>query len=62
VFPVRYEQSFYIPEDGILHSHRSGNLKFYKVKLSPSQAVKAHTCVSSEVRTGFLYPRRWHSS
>jgi hypothetical protein len=23
VFPVRYELVFYIPKDGILHSHRS---------------------------------------
>jgi hypothetical protein len=28
VFPVRYELGFYIPEDGILHSHRHENLKF----------------------------------
>jgi hypothetical protein len=28
-FPVRYELGFYIPEDGILHSHRRGNLKSY---------------------------------
>jgi hypothetical protein len=27
--PVRYELDFYIPEDGILHSHRHGNLKSY---------------------------------
>jgi hypothetical protein len=26
---VRYELSFYIPEDGILHTHRSDNLKSY---------------------------------
>jgi hypothetical protein len=26
VSPVRYELGFYIPEDGILHSHRSENL------------------------------------
>jgi hypothetical protein len=27
--PVRYELEFYIPEDGILHSHRRENLKSY---------------------------------
>jgi hypothetical protein len=27
VSPVKYELSFYIPEDGILHSHRRENLK-----------------------------------
>jgi amino acid transporter len=26
VFPVRYEPGFYIPEDGIFHSHRRENL------------------------------------
>jgi hypothetical protein len=29
VSPVKYEQGFYIPEDDILHSHCSGNLKPY---------------------------------
>jgi hypothetical protein len=29
VFLVRYELGFYIPEDGILHSHRRENLKSY---------------------------------
>jgi hypothetical protein len=29
VFPVRYELDFNIPENGILHSHRRENLKFY---------------------------------
>jgi hypothetical protein len=27
--PVRYELGFYIPEDGILYSHRRENLKSY---------------------------------
>jgi hypothetical protein len=30
VSPVRYELRFYIPEDGILHSHRRENLKSYR--------------------------------
>jgi hypothetical protein len=29
MYPVRYEVGFYIPEDGILHSHRRKNLKSY---------------------------------
>jgi hypothetical protein len=29
VSPVRYELGVYIPEDGILHSHRRENLKAY---------------------------------
>jgi hypothetical protein len=27
--PVKYELGFYIPEDGILHSHRRENVKSY---------------------------------
>jgi hypothetical protein len=30
VSPLRYALGFYIPEDGILYSHRRGNLKPYK--------------------------------
>jgi hypothetical protein len=30
VSSVRYELGFYIPENGILHSHRRENLKSYK--------------------------------
>jgi hypothetical protein len=30
MFPVRYELGFYIPEDGILHTHRRENLKSYR--------------------------------
>jgi hypothetical protein len=30
VSPVKYELGLYIPEDGILHSHRRKNLKSYK--------------------------------
>jgi hypothetical protein len=29
VSPVRYEPGFYIPENGILHSHHRENLKSY---------------------------------
>jgi hypothetical protein len=32
VSPVRYELGFYIPEDGILHSHRHEHLKCYTAK------------------------------
>jgi hypothetical protein len=31
VSPVKYELSFYIPEDGIFDSHRRGNLKSHKL-------------------------------
>jgi hypothetical protein len=29
VSPVSYEVGFFIPEDGVLHSHRRENLKSY---------------------------------
>jgi hypothetical protein len=32
VSPVKYELGFYIPEDGILHSHRREDLKSYVLK------------------------------
>jgi hypothetical protein len=31
MFPARYELGFYIPEDGILHSHRRENLRSYRM-------------------------------
>jgi hypothetical protein len=31
VSPVKYELDFYIPEDGILHSHCRENLKSYSI-------------------------------
>jgi hypothetical protein len=34
VSPVRYELDVYIPEDDILHSHSSENLKFYIIGIS----------------------------
>jgi hypothetical protein len=30
VSPVKYELGFYIPEDGILHSHRREHLRSYR--------------------------------
>jgi hypothetical protein len=29
MIPVRYELVFYVPEDGVLNSHRRENLKSY---------------------------------
>jgi hypothetical protein len=34
VSPVSYELGFYIPEEGILHSHRRENLKSYILVLT----------------------------
>jgi hypothetical protein len=49
-----------IPEEGI-HSHRRENLKPYISINWPGSVVETY-CVSCEVRTGFLYRRRRHSS
>jgi hypothetical protein len=43
VFPVRCELGFSIPEDGILHSHRRANLKFYKTKLTDRKIATRQT-------------------
>jgi hypothetical protein len=44
VFPVRYELAFYIPED-ILHCHRRGNLRSYKVRFRPQNGAKGFVCL-----------------
>jgi hypothetical protein len=36
---VKYELGFYIPEDGILHSHRRENLESYMEDNSAMKAV-----------------------
>jgi hypothetical protein len=43
VSPVKYELGFYIPEDGILHSHRRENLKSYKLIKLVGSIVSAYT-------------------
>jgi hypothetical protein len=43
VSPVKYELGFYIPEDGILHSHQSGNLKSLTVSTGVAAAVVPDT-------------------
>jgi hypothetical protein len=43
VSPVRYECRFYNPENGILHSHRSENLKSYS--LANLLAYKTQTSI-----------------
>jgi hypothetical protein len=63
VFPVRYDLGYFIPEDGILRSHGRKNLNSYIALTSWALGSLAETkCVSCEVRTGFLYPRRRNSS
>jgi hypothetical protein len=47
VFPVRYEFSFYTPEDGTLYSHHRENLKSYialvTYALSVSEGARTST-------------------
>jgi hypothetical protein len=40
VSPVKYELGFYIPEDGILHSHCREDLKPYMISFKSKQEVK----------------------
>jgi hypothetical protein len=49
-----------IPEGGFLHSHRREHLKFYMALTGWTLYWRIN--VSCEVRTGFLYPRKRHSS
>jgi hypothetical protein len=39
--PVKYELSFYIPEDDILHSYRRENLNFYMEVHVPPKSLDA---------------------
>jgi hypothetical protein len=43
VSSVRCELGFYIPEDGILHSHRRENLKFHQIS-SKSPRMSSVVC------------------
>jgi hypothetical protein len=43
VSSVRYELSFYIPEDGVLSSHRRENLKSYSNILFFSYGLRFYT-------------------
>jgi hypothetical protein len=51
--PVRYELGFYIPEDGILHSHRSENLRSY-IALTGWALYPIFNLISCEVRTSLF--------
>jgi hypothetical protein len=55
--PVRYELGFYIPENGILYSHRRENLESY-IHINRLSSVTETKCGSCEVRTRCLYPRK----
>jgi hypothetical protein len=46
MFPVRYELEFYIPDDGILHSHLREYLKYYIRKVVAS-LIETHRCCTS---------------
>jgi hypothetical protein len=50
VSTVKYKLGFYIPEDGILHSHCRGNLKSYSL-LTCSMSCVAYISVRTVERT-----------
>jgi hypothetical protein len=66
VFPVRYELGSYIPEDGILHSHRRENIKSVtgwrcsgpanETRLSSELTTQARgcACIDRLIRPQFL--------
>jgi hypothetical protein len=55
VSPVRHELGFYIPEYGILHSHRRENLKSYiPLKHQYLSAIDATTSQKTAVSSTFL--------
>jgi hypothetical protein len=56
VFPIRYDLRFYIPEDGILHSHHRDYLNSYIALTSWALAKKSR--VSRDVRTGFFLSQK----
>jgi hypothetical protein len=53
VSPVRYEQGFYTPEDGILHRHRCENLKSY-IALTGWALYQRRNVFSVRYEQGFL--------
>jgi hypothetical protein len=62
VSPVKYEQGFYIPKDGILHSHCRENLKSYSTLqhyFYLSETSKYLHCLSErEIRRDTLHIER----
>jgi hypothetical protein len=48
VFPVRYELEFYIPEEGILHSHRRECLKSYFPERNAEKSLVLQRAVRSQ--------------
>jgi hypothetical protein len=75
VSPVKYELSFYIPEDAILHSYRRENLKCYisvtvllkrqvnpNMRLHPRQYIISVIATTREVFFEMLPPHRINNS
>jgi hypothetical protein len=55
VFPVRYELGFYIPKDGILHSHSRENLKS-NIALTGWPLYRRRNVSPVEYELGFYIP------
>jgi hypothetical protein len=55
VSPVRYELGFYIPGDGILHSHRCENLKSY-IALTDRTLQRRRNVSPVRYELGFYIP------
>jgi hypothetical protein len=55
VSPVKYELGFYIPEDGILHSHCRKNLKSY-IALTVRAMYRRRNVSPVKYELGFYIP------
>jgi hypothetical protein len=55
VSPVRYELGFYIPEEGILHSHRHEDLKSY-IALTSLSLYRSRNVSPVRYELGFYIP------
>jgi hypothetical protein len=55
VLPVRYEQSLYISEEGILHSHRLANFNSYLISTGRARQQRSNM-FSVRYELGFYFP------
>jgi hypothetical protein len=62
VFPVKYELGPYIPEDGILHSHRRENLKCYLHSFPDTDGKSKKFAAMNQRRQGPRAPAHQHTS
>jgi hypothetical protein len=63
VSPAKYKLGFYIPEDGVLYSHRRENLESYRTKFGkPLTALYVRAEEARSVKRLAGPPKGWSSS